>query len=199
MGIIAKPYTFSPNTTVSSSQVNSDFDTVYNELNGNIAAANLAADSVVTAKIADSNVTTAKIADANVTSAKLAMQAWASWTPTWTNLTVGNGTNASVYIQFGKTVFCYVSFTLGSTSSVGNGAYFTLPVTSKTLTANASLGLLTFGAYQGAAGWRSTTTAILLCPASSGNGILNQNTTSSVPFSWTTGSTIIGYFMYEAA
>ncbi len=72
MGVISKPNTFSPNTTMSSSQVNSNFDTIYNEFNGNIAAANLATGAVTTAKIADSNVTTAKIADSNVTTAKIA-------------------------------------------------------------------------------------------------------------------------------
>lgn len=72
MGTIAVPNTFSPNTTISSSQVNSNFSTIYNEFNGNIAAANLATGAVTTAKIADSNVTTAKIADSNVTTAKIA-------------------------------------------------------------------------------------------------------------------------------
>lgn len=71
MSVIAKPYTFSPNTTASSSQVNSNFDTLYNDYNGGISAANLATDAVTTAKIADSNVTTAKIADDAVTAAKL--------------------------------------------------------------------------------------------------------------------------------
>lgn len=72
MSIIAKPYTFSPNTTASSSQVNSNFDTLYNDYNGGISAANLATDAVTTAKIADSNVTTAKLADGSVTASKLA-------------------------------------------------------------------------------------------------------------------------------
>lgn len=72
MGTISKPNTFSSSTTISSSEVNDNFDVLYNEVNGNISAANLATDSVTTAKIADSNVTTAKIADDAVTSAKLA-------------------------------------------------------------------------------------------------------------------------------
>lgn len=75
MGSISKPYTFSPDTTASSSQVNADFDTIYNDYNGNISATNLAASAVTTAKIADSNVTTAKIADSNVTTAKIAADA----------------------------------------------------------------------------------------------------------------------------
>lgn len=71
MSTIAKPHTFSPNTTISSSQVNADFDTLYNDYNGSIDASNLATSAVSTAKIADSAVTTAKIADSNVTAAKI--------------------------------------------------------------------------------------------------------------------------------
>lgn len=72
MAVVSVPNTFSPNTTISSSQVNSNFTTIYNEFNGSISAANLATGAVTTAKIADSNVTTAKIADSNVTTAKIA-------------------------------------------------------------------------------------------------------------------------------
>lgn len=71
MGTIVKPNTFSPNTTISASDVNANFDTVYNEFNGSVSAANLAADSVTTVKIADTNVTTAKLADSAVTAAKI--------------------------------------------------------------------------------------------------------------------------------
>lgn len=71
MGNIAKPNNFSANTTISSSQVNDNFDTIYNDYNGSIDANNLATGAVTAAKIADSNVTTAKIADANVTTAKI--------------------------------------------------------------------------------------------------------------------------------
>lgn len=72
MTVIAKPYTFSPNTSISSSQMNSNFDTLYNDYNGGISAANLASNAVTTAKIADSNVTTAKLNDDAVTTAKIA-------------------------------------------------------------------------------------------------------------------------------
>lgn len=73
MGTIAVPNTFTANTTISSSQVNSNFSTVYNEFNGNIAAANLATDAVTTAKIAADAVTAAKIADGAIdATAKLA-------------------------------------------------------------------------------------------------------------------------------
>ena len=71
MGNVSKPNTFTSNTTISPSEVNDNFDTIYNEFNGSIDASNLATDSVATAKIADDNVTTAKIADDAVTYAKI--------------------------------------------------------------------------------------------------------------------------------
>lgn len=71
MSIIAKPYTFSANTTISSSQVNSNFDTLYNDYNGGIAAANLATSAVTEAKIADGAVTANKLGSSAVTTAKI--------------------------------------------------------------------------------------------------------------------------------
>lgn len=55
--------------------------------------------------------------------------AWQSYTPTFTNLTVGNGTLNSTYVQTGKDVTVRGSLVLGSTSSVGSNPYFTLPAT----------------------------------------------------------------------
>lgn len=54
--------------------------------------------------------------------------AWQPFTPTWTNITVGNGTNKGWYTQIGKLITGYIVFVLGTTSSVGSAAYFTAPV-----------------------------------------------------------------------
>lgn len=81
MGILNKPHTFSPNTTILSSQVNADFDTLYNGINGNIDQNNLADDAVVTSKIADDAVTTDKIDDGAVTLDKLNADLAAGWSP----------------------------------------------------------------------------------------------------------------------
>jgi hypothetical protein len=59
--------------------------------------------------------------------APLAKQ-WETWTPTWTNLTVGNGTQVARYLQVGKTVHVFYLLTLGSTSSVGSDPNVTPPV-----------------------------------------------------------------------
>lgn len=70
-GIIVKPNNFAASTPAVASQVNANFDVIYNAFNGNIDSNNLATNSVVTSKIADNNVTTAKINDGAVTSSKI--------------------------------------------------------------------------------------------------------------------------------
>lgn len=72
MAVIVYPNTFAPNTLASAAEVNANFNAITAQVNGNLEAANLAADAVTTVKIADANVTTAKIADASVTDAKIA-------------------------------------------------------------------------------------------------------------------------------
>jgi hypothetical protein len=53
-----------------------------------------------------------------------------AFTPTWTNLTVGNGTQSFRYVRVNNLVYVSGKITLGSTSSVTGNAYFTTPVTS---------------------------------------------------------------------
>ena len=72
MAIVNKPNTFSGNTTISSSEVNSNFDTLYNEFNGSISSANLVDDAVTAAKLADNAVVTANISSDAVTATKIA-------------------------------------------------------------------------------------------------------------------------------
>jgi hypothetical protein len=55
---------------------------------------------------------------------------WSSWSPSYANLSVGNGTVVSEYTQIGKTVFLRFEFTLGSTSTVSTNPSISLPVTS---------------------------------------------------------------------
>jgi hypothetical protein len=54
--------------------------------------------------------------------------AWTTWTPTLTNLTLGSGTLVSVYRRLGKTIEYRFQFTYGAGSAVGTGPQFTLPV-----------------------------------------------------------------------
>jgi hypothetical protein len=54
--------------------------------------------------------------------------AWRSFTPTFSNFTLGNGTVVARYAQIGKTVHFYVQVTLGSTSSVTGSIAINAPV-----------------------------------------------------------------------
>lgn len=207
MAIVNKPNTFSSNTTISSPEVNSNFDTLYNEFNGSISAANLADDAVTAAKLADNAVVTASIADANVTNAKLASQAWQSWTPTWTNLTVGNGTVDAKYTQVGKTVVFRIAFLLGTTSSVGSNPTFSLPATVSSAYTSLS-GYVLGGLYledAGVTGYQGTIqtltsgTAQMTVGNATGTYLQNSGISSAVPFSWGTNDLLRGQGFYEAA
>lgn len=57
---------------------------------------------------------------------------WTTWSPTWTGITVGNGTTTAQYCQIGKVVHYKISFLVGSTTTMTSIPNFTLPVTSAT-------------------------------------------------------------------
>jgi hypothetical protein len=58
--------------------------------------------------------------------------AWTNYTPTYTNLTVGNGTVLSRYLEVDGTIFLEWFFDFGTTSSFGSGPTITLPVAART-------------------------------------------------------------------
>jgi hypothetical protein len=63
-----------------------------------------------------------------LTAAELnAAGAWTSFTPSWTNLTVGNGVVSAAYSKFNKILFVRVYFDFGSTSSLTSNLTMTLP------------------------------------------------------------------------
>lgn len=131
--------------------------------------------------------------------------AFTVWTPTWTNLTVGNGTNNSTYTQIGKTVTCKLYFILGSTSSISGAVTFTPPVTtSSNYEIDGYLGIarLTQPAVAtavGLVGWKTTTSLSLLAMNAASTYATESGLSSSVPFSWATTGIIFATFTYEAA
>lgn len=89
---------------------------------------------------------------------------WTAWTPTLANFTIGNGTQSWSYKQQGKVVNFKGVITLGTTSSIGTGPTFTLPVTSvATLGALHNIGDFVYdnnggSGFNGFIGHASTTT-----------------------------------------
>lgn len=217
MSIINKPNEFVAATEANASEVNANFDTIYDDYNGNITAANLATDSVTAAKIASDAVTTAKIQDDAVTVAKVAATmgggtagtgAWDSWSPTLGGVTEGNGTKSAKYIQIGKTVFWKLSFIFGSTSDVTSDVTMTLPVTSVAVAATGE-NLIGMGQLHDASGGplkaacqvrhASTTTAGLKSWRADGTFLTEAAVNATNPFDWTNGDAINIQGFYEAA
>jgi hypothetical protein len=133
---------------------------------------------------------------------------WAAWTPTWTNLTVGNATQTARYSQSGKTVFFILKLVFGSTTSMGTQPTFTWPVTAAST--EAAQGAVTKVLFLdasaqivlGATDPRSSTTALTKLNAPSGTVQLQDQdraVTSTVPFTWTTSDTIWVMGSYEGA
>jgi hypothetical protein len=131
--------------------------------------------------------------------------AWTNYTPTFTNLTVGNGTLVAKYCQIGKIVKVYISFTFGSTSSMGTAPYFTLPVTGLTATNNTPYGSIYLedngvAGYVGSITYRSTTTALLQCIFANQTYLGGfQTFNATTPITWGNTDYFNGYFSYEVA
>jgi hypothetical protein len=133
--------------------------------------------------------------------------AYAAWTPTFSNLTVGNGTLTARYVQIGKMVHWYLKLVFGSTTSITGAVQVTgLPVAP--VSTDASIAAIVQALYSDASGpkfWGSShagnnnTSRIWLSPmAVSGSYIASAGDLSStVPFTWTTNDEIFVSAIYE--
>lgn len=128
--------------------------------------------------------------------------AWATWTPTWTNLTVGNGTTIAKYQKTGRVVTFRIKFTLGSTSTVGTSPVYTLPVTAAAdYIAEWPIGkaVLTDSgvkSYNGDVQIQTTTQGNVRYDDGAGSW---SNVSATVPFTWGTGDYIQLSGFYESA
>jgi hypothetical protein len=133
---------------------------------------------------------------------------WVSYTPTLTNLTVGNGTLSAKYMRQSKICTVRFVFTFGTTSSMGTDPTLSLPFTSVALAAGANImqegvcALLdqnTGNYYYGYFAASSTTTRMI---RTSNVGItypLVAQITSTVPMTWANLDQIAGQFTYDIA
>jgi len=133
--------------------------------------------------------------------------AWVTWSPTLTNLTLGNGTVTAKYWRLGKIVSYRFIFTLGSTSAVGTSPKFTLPVAPATDYVDASffgvpVGALDLVDASPAAIWvglplvLSGSTATMVYSTEAGGGT-STVISATAPFTWTTSDKLISYGTYE--
>ena len=174
----------------------------------------LASDVVTTAKILNSNVTTAKIADAAITNAKLSTStdepgAWYDYTPTLTNVTLGNGTVSARYCVIGKTLFYEGKITRGSTTSFTSTVQISFPktISSTTKQGEQNYGFATcidFGnaIYPAYVTYGSTTLFNIVVPRADGTYV-NTNSANvvngTVPFTWGSGDILTWNIITEIA
>lgn len=131
---------------------------------------------------------------------------YASYTPVFTNLTVGNGVLTCAYNQTGKTVNVRIHFKLGTTSSMGTTPTMTLPVASvAAYIAGHWLGAMRIvsggNGFTGYFQWSSTTTVSLLALNSAATYVsdTSANFTAAIPGAWTTNDSFDGNITYEAS
>jgi hypothetical protein len=131
---------------------------------------------------------------------------WFNWSPTWTNFTVGSASQTAKFTMHGKKVFGHIDVVLSS-STMGSGPYFTLPVTSvsyagTTTTQPIGLGRLFDAAPATAlAGvfWKSTTTAEIQIWNAASTYVNTTGIASTVPWTWANSDEFHLEFTYEAA
>lgn len=130
--------------------------------------------------------------------------AFQPWTPTWSNMSVGNATVISTYSQVGKVVFCQVKVTFGTTTTIAGNPTFTLPVTAATsLQGPLGMGVMTAAAAAATFGFFSiiSTTQANFQLGNSATAYLQptNDLSATVPGTWAVGSIWGGQFWYEAA
>ena len=165
--------------------------------------------AVINGGIDSTNATDGGLTPADLVSGTGSSWAWQTWTPTWTNLTVGNGTQVAGYIQIGKTVFYRLRLTLGSTSSVTGAFTVAPPVTINTAYAGSSekafIGmckLLDSGiaSYSGYVLYATGGTDLQpVVQVATGTYVTTTGANGTVPFSWGNGDEIFLTGNYEVA
>lgn len=136
-------------------------------------------------------------------------QSWKSWTPSWTNLTTGNGTlNYAKFVQIGKTVHFRLKFTLGSTSSIGGSVSFSAPVelnadyaiaSNDAIESTGSLIDTGTANYECTLKWATSTTIAIRALNAGATHLIHVTLSSTVPHTWANTDVISIAGTYEAA
>jgi len=125
---------------------------------------------------------------------------WQTWTPTLTNITLGNGTVTARYRRINNTVEIFFRLVFGSTSSMGTAPYFNLPVNLVYRDYPVSITINDFGTanYLGF-GILADNNCYMHNLGVGGTFGVQSNITSTAPMTWTTNDTIALVARYEVA
>ena len=146
-----------------------------------------------------SEVVTAAIMNTHVRdNLKAIGDAWTAYTPTFTNLTVGNGTLSASYVQAGKWVTYRGSLIFGTTTAVTGSIIISLPANLLDAASGHPLGWAT--CRDVSAVLRIPTTAITLdVNDMSFITTAGANVNATVPFTWANTDELRWQITYEAA
>ena len=145
---------------------------------------------------------TVLVAD-STTATGLAWRGWTTFSGTWSNITVGNGTAVARYQIVGKTCNYEYLLTLGSTTTIGSVPILTLPATQKTPGGIVGMALFNDTGTVQILGWILNLTSTNAYPASVGVGgtfgVNGGYITATSPFTWTNNDSMIFRGSYEVA
>jgi len=119
---------------------------------------------------------------------------WVSWTPSYSGITVGNGTVVAREQQIGKLKNWFFSFTLGSTSSIGSNAGFYLNLVQANVDNNMGFGsVLDVGvaSYYARGIYGANNFVYIGIDNVTGTFGTFSLTSATVPFTWGTGDKIV--------
>jgi hypothetical protein len=127
-----------------------------------------------------------------------------SYTPTWTNLTVGNGTVTARYTQVGKFVYVVVKVIFGSTTSISGTVTFTAPIAAHSsmmdcLIGNSRMVNAGIESFTGTVLLEGSTTIYPLVYSAGGTYTGFNAINATLPFTFGTSDSIILTFSYLAA
>jgi hypothetical protein len=131
--------------------------------------------------------------------------AYTTFTPSWVNFTVGNGTNTGRYIRIGNFIHLTARIVLGTTSSMtGNPLRLTLPVNANTTSNNPPAGSIFIAdtgtaAYQGFGIIGGADNLLCYVSNSASTYLLPSAITSTAPMTWGNTDELIVTIVYEAA
>ena len=127
--------------------------------------------------------------------------AWTPFTPTLTNMTIGNGTLSGYYAQIGKTVHYSVRVVCGTTTSISGAVSMALPTAARASTTYPGSAVFydsSAGATVGGVADLSGSSVAPITPPTTAGGYWVQMT-STVPFLFAAGDIVSLAGTYEAA
>lgn len=151
--------------------------------------------------IAAGAITPEKLVSGNGTSWTLQ-----TWTPSWTNLTIGNATVNAKYCRIGNLVFFRLKLVWGNTTSATASAVrFSLPVNLNSVYSDNDI--IAYGscldvgiaAYFSWARFATASTLDVMVGAAGSTYLTQNNMTSTAPFTWATGDILNLSGTYEVA